>query len=200
MATVDQPTDLDGLVDPQRLAALAVGLLLVVVGAAGLTGVVDVDVGLGPGLVVGLFGVPLWLGVAAVVAGLLGVLLSFYRGAGTTFNKVATGLVLPAVLALAVVDWGLAVGSILTVVLGLLALLVAVALVVVGGILFFGHPLALVLPVVALLAIADWVFGLSAMTPAGEAVNLPTLGLLVVLTVVVGFVAFEGGSRTTRFE
>lgn len=200
MATADQPTNLDGLDDPQRVAAFVVGLLLVVVGVAGLTGVVDADVGLGPGLVFGLFGVPLWLGVTAVVAGLLGILLSFYGGAGTTFNKVATGLVLPAVIALAVVDWGLAVGSILTMALGVLALLVAVALVVVGGILLFKRPLALVLPIVALLAIADWAVGLSTMAPASEAVNLPTIGLLVALAVVVGVVAFEGGRRTTRFE
>ena len=186
-----------------------VGILLVVVGVAGLTGLLDtgvvqglldIDVGLGSGLVLGYFGVPFWLGVTAVVAGLLGIALSFFEGAGTTFNKLAAGLVLPIVLLLAIVDWALAAGSPVIVGLSVIALVVALVLVAVGELLLYGHLLALVLPVVALLTVVDWVFGLTALAPAGESVTLPTIGLLAALAVVVGLVAFQGCRRTTRFE
>jgi hypothetical protein len=140
--------------------------------------------------------VPLWLGVTVIVAGLLGAVLAGYAGGATTFNKVAAGLVLPAVLFLAITDWALAVGGTLPLVVGVVTLLLAVALVAVGVVVFRGHPLALVLPVVAVLAIADWVFDLTALV-AAEAVTLPTLGLLVVLAVVIGLVGFEGGQRVT---
>lgn len=197
MATKLVGVDLSGIRDPQQPIAFAVGLVLIIVGIAGLTGIIDADVGLGPGLVFGVFGVSLWLGVTAIVAGILGILLSFYPGAGTTFNKVAAGLVLPAVILLAIVDWGLGVGNVLTMGIGLVALVVAVVLVVVGIVLLYKRPLALVLPIVAVLAIADWALGLSELAPASEAVNLPTIGLLVLLMLLVGFVAFEGGRRTT---
>lgn len=180
--------------DPQQPVALAVGIVLVIVGIAGLSGVLDFDL-LGPGLVLGIFGVPFWLGVTAIVAGLLGVTLSFYPGGATTFDKIAAVLVLPAVFFLAVTDWALATGG-LVVVLGLIALLLAVVFAAIGTVLLLGHPLALVFPVVALLAIADWLLSVTAMVPA-ESANLPTLGLLVVLTVVVGALGFEGGKRLT---
>lgn len=200
MASRTAGVDLGGIEDPQQPVAFVVGLLLILVGVAGLTGILDTDVGLGPGLVAGAFGIPFWFGVTAVVAGLLGILLSTHAGGGTTFDKVAAGLVLPAVLLLAVVDWGLAVGEPLTYVLGMVALLVAVVLVVVGVILLYGHPLAWVLPIVAVLAVADWAVGLTALVPATEPVNLPTIGLLIVLELLVGLVAFEGGRRTTNLE
>lgn len=188
--------DLSGIEDWQRPVAFAVGLVLILFGVAGMSGVLDADVR-GPGLVLGVFGVPFWLGVTAVVAGLLGIVLSSYAGAGTTFNKLAAGLVLPAVLFLAVVDWLLAGGvTLFALVAALVPLVLAVALVAVGVVLLYDHPLALVLPVVALLAVIDWLFGVTAMVP-GESVTLPTIGLLIVLAVVIGLVAFEGGSRMT---
>lgn len=195
MATSVQDVDLSRIRDPQRPIAFVVGLVLIAVGIVGLTGIVDGDV-LAPGLVLGAFGVPFWLGITAIVAGLLGVVLSSFAGAGTTFNKLAAGLVLPAVLLLAIVDWALAVGSLPTLGLGLVALLLALALVGVGVVLLYGHPLALVLPIVAVLAIVDWVFGVTAMIPA-DPVNLPTIGLLTGLAAVIGLIAFEGGSRMT---
>lgn len=202
MASADHETRIEGLRDPQRPIAVGVSVLLIVVGVVGLTGVLDIDIGagLGTGLVAGLFGVPLWLGVTAIVAGLIGLLLSAFAGASTTFDKVAAGLVLPAVFLLAIADWGLAIGSLPTLALGVVAVLLAVALVVVGGILFYPHPLAYVLPVVAVLTIADWAVGLTGMAPASEPVNLPTLGLLVVLELLVGVLAFERGRRITRYE
>lgn len=199
MATTTADVDLSGIRDWQRPVAFAVGLVLIVVGVAGLTGVTGLlgMAYLGPNLVLGVFGVPLWLGVTAIVAGLLGVVLSFYAGASTTFDKLAAGLVLPAVLLLAIVDWLLAGGvTLLTLAVALVPLLLAVALVAVGVVLLYGHPLVVVLPVVALLAIADWAFGLTSMLPAAS-VNLPTIGLLIALAVVVGLIGFEGGARLT---
>jgi hypothetical protein len=209
MATRSLEVGLSGIDDPQRPVALVVGLVLIVVGVAGLTGLLDTDavrgalgsdIGLGPGLVLSFFGVPFWLGVTAVVAGLLGVVLSFYPGAATTFDKLAAGLVLPAVLLLSIVDWALAGGNLLLVALSLIALLLAVVLVAVGTLLLYGHLLVVVLPVVAVLALADWGLGLTALAPSGASVTLPTIGLLIVLAIAVGVVAFEGGRRTTRFE
>lgn len=209
MATKSLDVDLSGIDDPQRPVAFVVGLLLLIIGIAGLTGildtgvihgVLDINAELGSGLVLGLFGVPFWLGVTAVVAGLLGIVLASYGGAGTTFNKLAAGLVLPIVILLSVVDWALASGNLLLIGLSLIALVLAVVLVAVGTFLLFKHPLALVLPVVALLTVADWVFGLTAIAPAGKSVTLPTIGLLIVLAIAIGLVAFEGGRRTTRFE
>lgn len=191
MATADVEVDLSGIHDRQRPLAVVFGAVLVALGVVALTGILAIE-----GLLLGIFGIPFWLGVTAIVAGLLGIALSRYAGGATTFNKVAAGLVLPAVLFLAVVDWALAVGGLPALAVGLVALLLAVALVVVGLVLLYPHPLALVLPVVALLAIADWVFSLTAMVPAA-AVNLPSIGLLVVLAVVVGLVGFEGGTRLT---
>lgn len=196
MSTRTPEVDLSGIDDPQRPVAFAVGLVLIVVGVAGLTGIVDADY-LAPGIVFGVFGVPLWLGVTAIVAGVLGVALSFYAGAGTTFNKLAAGLVLPPVLFLAVVDWLLAGGlTVAAIALGLVPLLLAVVFVAVGTVLLWGHPLVVVLPVVAVLAIADWALGLTAMVPANP-VNPPTIGLLALLAVLVGLVGFEAGRRMT---
>lgn len=199
MATQALDVDIEGIKDPQQPIAFSVGLVLIVVGIAGLTGIIDADVGFGPGLVFGLFGVPFWLGVTALVAGVIGIVLSMYPGAGTTFNKVASGLVLPAVILLAISDWGLAAGNVLTFGVALVTLLLAVVLVVVGVVLLYKRPLALVLPVVAVLTIVDWVLGLSpsAIAPASEAVTIPTIILLIVLALIIGFIAFEGGRRTT---
>lgn len=195
MALETPEVDLTGIRDPQRPVAVAVGVVLVLLGIAGLTGIMDYDY-LGDGLVLGVFGVPFWLGVTAIVAGLLGVLLASYPGGATTFDKLAAGIVLPAVFFLAVTDWGLATGGIVVLALGLVALLLAVVFAAIGTVLLLGHPLALVLPVVAILAILDWVFGITAMLPT-ESANLPTLGLLVVLTLLVGVIGFEGGKRLT---
>lgn len=195
MATRPAEVDLSGLRDPQRLVTVVVGLVLLLVGGAGISTVLGAAV-LGDSLVLGIFGVPLWLGLTAVVAGLLGLGFATYGGGATTFNKVAAGLVLPAAFLLAVVDWALASGSALALVVGGIALLLAVLIVVLGVVLLVGHPLAIVFPVVALLAILDWVLGVTANSPGG-AVNPPTLGLLLVLAVGVGLVGFEGGRRVT---
>lgn len=201
MAITSREVDLTGIRDPQRPVALVVGLVLVGVGVAGLTGVLDVELdavpSFGSGLLLGLFGIPLWLGVTAIVAGLLGVVFSFSAGAGTTFTKVAAGLVLPPVLLLSITDWAIASGRPPTLVVGAVTLVLAVVFVVVGVVLLYGHPLVAVLPVVALLALADWGLGLSALAPASEPATLPTLGLLLVLDVVVGAIGFEGGRRMT---
>lgn len=194
MATEFREVDLSGIRDRQRPVAFVAVLVLVTLGVAGLTGVLDAG---NPAVVVGVFGIPLWLGVTGVVAGLLGIALSFYAGGSTTFDKLAAGLVLPAVLLLAVVDWLVAGGlDPLSGIVGLLALVLAVALVAVGTVLLYGNPLSVVLPVVAVLAIADWALGLTAMTP-GDPVTPATLALLAVLAVALGLVGFEGGRRQT---
>jgi hypothetical protein len=199
MATTTHDVNLSGISDWQRPVAFVVGLVLIVVGIAGLTGatgLLGMDY-LGEELVLGVFGVPFWLGVTAIVAGLIGVLLSFYAGGGTTFDKVAAGLVFPPVLLLAIADWLLAGGvSLATLAGAVIAVGLAAVFVVVWVVLLWGHPLAVVHPVVALFAVADWAIGLTAMTPA-TSVNLPTLGLLVALAVLVGAIAFEGGTRLT---
>lgn len=197
MALRTQPeVDLSGIVDPQRPVTVAVGVWLIVVGIAGLTGVLDLDLGFGEGLVLGLFGVPLWLGVTAVVAGLLGLWMARYAGAATTFNKLAAGLVLPIVGLLAVADWAIAVGG-LALVLAVVAFLLAGVGVAVGMVLLFKLPVSLVLPVVAVLTLADWLLGLTATVGPTEPVNPATVVLLVLHVVLVGLIAFEGGSRVT---
>lgn len=191
MASSSAEVDLSGIRDRQRPLALAFGLVLVLLGIVSLSGVLRID-----GLLLGVFGIPTWLAAVAAVAGVLGVALSRYGGGGTTFNKVAAGLVLPAVLFLAVVDWALAAGG-LALLVGLVALLLAVALAAVGTVLLWGHPVALVFPLVALVAVADWVVSFAGVETPGAAVNLPTIGLLIVLAIVVGLVGFEGGRRLT---
>lgn len=195
MATKTPDVDLTGIRDPQRPVAFAVGLILIIVGVAGLTGFLDTNV-VGEGLVLGLFGVPLWLALTAIVAGLLGIYLSTFAGAATTFDKVAATHALPAAFLLAVTDYALAVGDVPVLALGLVTLLLAVVIVAVGTFLLRWTPLMIVLPVVAAIALLDWGLGLTAMMP-GEAVNLPTIGLLLVLEIVVALVAFEGGRRQT---
>lgn len=191
--------DLNRISDPQRPVTFGVGVLLLVVGIAGLTGIIDTNIGFGEGLVFGLFGVPFWLGVTAIVAGLLAIVpFSVYQGAGTTFNKVAAGLVLPAVILLAVADWAfISTGNPAAWIVGLIALLLAVVLVVVGVALLFKRPVALVLPIVAVLTLADWAVGLTELAPASEAANLPTVALLIVLALAIGAVGFQGGKRMT---
>ena len=183
--------DLSGIDDWQRPLALAFGVVLALLGAVSLSGLATWD-----GLLLGVFGIPVWLALVAVVAGLLGVAMSRYAGAGTTFNKVAAGLVLPAVLFLSVVDWSLAVGG-AALVAGVVALLLAVVFAAIGTILLWGHPLALVFPAVAVLAIAEWALSLAGVEISAAAVNPPTLGLLALLAVVVGLVGFEAGRRMT---
>ena len=192
MAFKKSIVDLTGIRDPQRPVAVAVGVVLVLVGALGLSGIGDMDVG----LVLGVFGVPLWLGLTAVVAGLLGVFLATFDGGATTFDKVAAGLVLPAVFLLSITDWALATGGIPALAVGVLALLLAVVIAAVGTFLLRWNVLMVVFPVVAALALLDWGLGLTAMMP-GEAVNVPTLGLLLVVELLVAAIAFEGGRRLT---
>lgn len=191
MANTGLEVDLSGIVDRQRPLALAFGAVLALLGAVSLSGFLSTD-----GLLLGVFGVPVWLALVAIVAGSLGVAMSRYAGAGTTFNKVAAGLVLPAVLFLAVVDWSLAAGGVALVV-GLGALLLAVVFAAVGTVLLWGHPLALVFPAVAVLAVAEWALALAGVAVSPASVTAPTLGLLALLAVVVGLVGFEGGRRTT---
>lgn len=188
--------DLSGIADPQRPVTVAVGVWLIVVGVAGLTGILDLNLGIGGGLVLGLFGVPLWLGVTAIVAGALGLWMARYAGASTTFDKLAAGLVLPIVGLLAIADWALAVGG-LALVLAVVAFLLAGVGVAVGTLLLFKLPVSLVLPVVAVLTLADWLLGLTAMLGPTEPVNPATVVLLLVHVVLVGLIAFEGGSRVT---
>lgn len=192
MANRASEIDLSGLHDWQGLPALVFGAVLVALGAVALAGILDTG-----GLLLGLFGVPVWLALVAVVAGLVGVVLSRFAGGGTTFNKVAAGLVLPAVLFLAIVDWALAAGGVVPLVVGLVALLLAVVLAGVGTVLLWGHPLAWVFPAVAALAVTEWVLVVGDVIARDAAVTLPTLGLLAVLAVVVGLVGFEGGRRLT---
>ena len=187
--------DLTGMGDPQRPVAVAVGAVLILVGALGLTGIADMNV-VGEGLVLGVFGVPLWLGLTAVVAGLLGVFLATFDGGATTFDKVAAGLVLPAVFLLSITDWALATGGIPALAVGVGALLLAVVIAAVGTFLLRWNVLMVVFPVVAALALLDWGLGLTVMVP-GEPVNLPTLGLLLVVELLVAVIAFEGGRRQT---
>ncbi len=187
--------DLTGIRDPQRPVAVTIGVVLILLGIAGLTGVLDFDY-LDDGLVLGVFGVPFWLGVTAIVAGILGVVLASYPGGATTFDKLAAVIVLPAVLFLAVTDWALATDGLAVLALGLVALLLAVVFAAIGTVLLLGHPLAFVLPVVAVLAILDWGLSITALVPA-ESANLPTLALLVVLALVMVVIGFEGGRRLT---
>ena len=191
MATGSIEVDLSGVEDWQRPLALAFGVVLVLLGVVALSGVATRG-----GLLLGVFGLPVWLSLVAVVAGLLGVAMSRYAGAGTTFDKVAAGLVLPAVFLLAVVDWALAVGG-AALVIGAGALLIAVVVAAVGTILLWGHPLALVFPAVAALAVLDWALSLTGVVQTVAPVTLPTLALLLVLAVAVGAVGFEGGRRMT---
>lgn len=195
MALETPDVNLTGIRDPQRPVAVAVGVVLILVGVAGLSGILDMDV-MGEGLVLGVFGVPLWLGVTAIVAGLLGIYLASFAGGATTFDKVAAGIVLPAVFMLSITDWALATGGVPALAIGVVALLLAVVLAAIGTFLLRWTPLMVVLPVVAVLALADWGLGLTALTPA-ESVTLPTLGLLVVVELLVAVIAFEGGRRLT---
>jgi hypothetical protein len=197
MASITPEVDLSGIRDPQTPFTLAIGLVLIIVGIAGLTGLIDFNMSstlFSEGLVAGLFGVPFWLGVTAIVAGLLGALLAF-QGGSTTFNKVATGLVLPAVIFLSITDWALATGG-AALVVGLVALLLAVVFAAVGTALLWGNWLAFVFPVVALLAILDWVLGITALLPS-DPVTLWTVLLLVAVTAIVGIIGFEAGHRMT---
>ena len=191
MANTSLEVDLSGIADRQRPLALAFGVVLALLGVVSLSGLLSTD-----GLLLGVFGVPVWLALVAIVAGALGVAMSRYAGAGTTFNKVAAGLVLPAVLFLAVVDWSLAAGGVALVV-GLGALLLAVVFAAVGTVLLWGHPLALVFPAVAVLAVTEWALALAGVAVSSASVTPPTLGLLALLAVVVGVVGFEGGRRMT---
>lgn len=187
--------DLSGITDPQRPVAFTVGLILLIVGIVSLTGLVNGDV-IAPGLVLGFFGVPFWLGVTAVVAGLIGILLSFFAGAGTTFNKVASGLVLPPVIFLAIADWAFGMGGVFLVLTAVMVLL-ALVFVAIGHILLTGTWLMFLLPVVAVLTLADWVLGLTHLAPYGVRVNLFTIGLLILVMFVVGVIGYEGGRRMT---
>lgn len=187
---------LSAISDPQRPVAFAAGLWLIVVGVAGITGIIDTNIGYGPGLVFGVFAVPLWLDVTAIVAGILGIGLSMYEGAGTTFNKLAGALVVPIVILLTLADWAIASGGALLIV-AVVAFLLAGIGVVVGTILLFKRPVSIVLPVVAVLALADWTLGLSGMLSTTEPANLATVVFLIAHAILLTFIGFEGGSRLT---
>lgn len=197
MAAKVREVDLSGIDDWQQPLAFGIGMLLLVVGFAGLTGVFN-KTGLWSeeSLVFGVFGVPFWLGVTAVVAGFIGILLSLYKGAGTTFNKVAAGLVLPAVILIAIADWSVLIGG-PALIVGLIALLLAVVAAFIGVVLLYKRPLALLMPVVAVLAIADLVLGITNSVEIWSRVTIPTIGLLILLAISIGVAAFEGGSRMT---
>jgi len=195
MALETPDVTLTGMRDPQRPVAVAIGVVLILLGVAGLTGILDMDV-VGEGLVLGVFGIPLWLGVTAVVAGLLGIYLATFAGGATTFDKVAAGIVLPAVFLLSITDWALATGDMPALAVGVVTLLLAVVFAAVGTFLLRWTPLMVLLPVVAVLALADWGLGLTAMM-LGESVTPATLGLLLVVELLVAVVAFEGGRRLT---
>lgn len=206
MAAKVREVDLSGIQDWQQPLAFGIGVLLIVVGFAGITGIFDVH-GLWneDSLVFGVFGVPFWLSVTALVAGAIGILLALYKGAGTTFNKVASGLVLPAVILIAITDWTVGVGGV-ALILGLVTLLGAVVCAVIGIVLLYKRPLMFLMPVVAVLAILDWVFNLTARWPpwiadpannVGAHVTIPTILLLILLAIAIGVAAFEGGSRVT---
>lgn len=202
MATKAREVDLSGIDDWQQPLAFGVGVLLLVVGFAGLTGIFDVtDLWSSEPLVFGVFGVPFWLSITAIVAGFIGILLSLYKGAGTTFNKVAAGLVLPAVILIAITDWTIGVGG-AALIVGLVSLILAVVAAFIGVVLLNKRPLALLMPVVAGLAIADWVLGLTPIAQdaaflGAARVTIPTIGLLILLSISIGVAAFEGGSRMT---
>lgn len=198
MAIRSRPeVDLSGLTDPQRSVTFLVGVWLVILGVAGLTGILDLDLGFGEGLILGLFGVPLWLAVTAIVAGLLALWMTGFAGASTTFNKLAAGLVLPIVGLLAVADWAIAAGGLALFLVAAVAFLLAGVGVVVGMVLLFKLPVSLVLPVVAVLTVADWALGLTGTLGTTEPVNPATVVLLVLHVVLVGVIAFEGGRRVT---
>lgn len=103
MATATSEADLSTLHDPQQLLALLFGLILVVVGVLGF--VPQVVTG---GLLFGIFGINTLHNAVHVLTGLLGLVLGYYAGGASLFNKVG-GVLYLLVFALGTV--ALALGS-----------------------------------------------------------------------------------------
>lgn len=75
--------DLTLLRDPQQVFALLFGAILVVVGVLGFVPDVVTD-----GLLLGIFGVNALHNVVHILTGLLGLVLGYYAGGASLFNKV----------------------------------------------------------------------------------------------------------------
>jgi hypothetical protein len=84
MATATSEADLSTLHDPQKVFALLFGLVLVVVGILGFVPQVVSD----GGLLLGIFGINALHNVVHVLTGLLGLVLGYYAGGASLFNKV----------------------------------------------------------------------------------------------------------------
>lgn len=84
MATATAEVDLTRLRDPQRALALLFGAVLVLVGLLGFVPQFVSD----DGLLLGVFGVNALHNVVHVLTGLLGLVLGYYAGGASLFNKV----------------------------------------------------------------------------------------------------------------
>jgi hypothetical protein len=104
MATATSEADLSTLRDPQKVFALLFGLVLVVVGILGFVPQVVSD----GGLLLGIFGINALHNVVHVLTGLLGLVLGYYAGGASLFNKVGGVLYLVVFLVGAI---ALALGS-----------------------------------------------------------------------------------------
>jgi hypothetical protein len=137
MATVTAEADLSTLRDPQRLFALLFGLVLVVVGILGFVPQVVSE----GGLLLGLFGINALHNVVHILTGLLGLVLGYYAGGASLFNKVGGVLYL---LVFVVGTVALALGSELYLNLNWADNLLHLALALVVGAVGFsigeGHP------------------------------------------------------------
>jgi hypothetical protein len=83
MATATSEADLSTLRDPQKVFALLFGVVLVVVGILGFVPQVVSD-----GLLLGIFGINALHNVVHVLTGLLALVLGYYAGGASLFNKV----------------------------------------------------------------------------------------------------------------
>lgn len=84
MATATAEVDLTRLRDPQRVFALLFGAVLVLVGLLGFVPQFVSD----DGLLLGIFGINALHNVVHVLTGLLGLVLGYYAGGASLFNKV----------------------------------------------------------------------------------------------------------------
>jgi len=94
MATATSEADLSTLRDPQKLFALLFGLVLVVVGVLGFVP----QVVSGDGLLLGFFGINALHNAVHILTGLLGLVLGYYAGGASLFNKVGGVLYLAVFL------------------------------------------------------------------------------------------------------
>lgn len=199
MATAVPGPRFNRIQDPQRPVTFVLGGVLLAIGIAGLSGLLGIELAVVT-VVAAVFGVPFWLGLTMIVAGLLGVILAMHGDSASTFNKVTAGLVFPATLLLAITDWAVGAGTAWAIGVGLLALAAALLVIALGTILLWGHPLSLVFPLAAVLAVLDWTGSIAAAVPAAS-VTGPTIGLIVTLAIGVGLVGFadyrNGQTRST---